>query len=96
MFPDTRRIVESDQYLDALQTGEFVAVNISNYNKFPVIGKVTGVDENEFNLEYWQNSYFKSWKPYLVRINKEKLLWSDTLPKSSVILCNFELVENGC
>lgn len=95
ILPNARGIVESDQYLDALQTGVFVAVNISNYNKFPVIGKVTEVNENDFNLEYWQGSYSKSWRPHLVTVNKEKLPWSDKLPKSSVILCNFDLIENG-
>ena len=86
---------ETDDYLRDLRAGVFVAVNISNYKKFPVIGKVIHVHEKKFEIEYWQGSYNKPWYPHLITRNKKKVAWSDTLPKQSIILCNFLLDDNG-
>ena len=49
-----------NDYLRNLEPGVFVALNISNYNKFPVIAKITHVRENEIEVEYLQGSYNKS------------------------------------
>jgi hypothetical protein len=88
-------VTQSDDYLRNLAPGAFVAVNIANYKKFPVIGKVSEVREDEIELEYWQGSYTKSWQPHLLTRNKEKIPWSDTLPKRSIIVCNFPFDESG-
>ncbi len=94
MPPAAQGVTKTDEYLCNLVPGAFVAVNISNYKTFPVIGKVTDVGENEIKLDYWQESYNKSWHPHLLTRNKKKIAWSDTLPKQSIILCNFLLDDN--
>ena len=41
--PPTERenpVLASDDFLDTIEVGSFVAVNLSNYDKIPVIGKV--------------------------------------------------------
>jgi hypothetical protein len=88
-------VTQSDDYLRNLAPGAFVAVNIANYKKFPVIGKVSEAREDEIELEYCQGSYTKSWQPHLLTRNNEKILWSDTLPKRSIIVCNFLFDESG-
>ncbi|CAB3997346.1 Hypothetical predicted protein [Paramuricea clavata] len=93
--PAARGVTQSDDYLRNLTPGAFVAVNTANYKTFPVIGKVSEVREDETELEYWQGSYTKSWQPHLLTRNKEKIPWSDTLPKRSIIVCNFFFDESG-
>ena len=88
-------MTEIDDYLRDLRAGVFVAAHISNYKKFPVIGKVIHAHEREFVIEYWQGSHNKPWYPHLITRSKKNIAWSDTLPKQSTILCDFLLDENG-
>ena len=70
-----------------------MAVNISNYKKRPVIGKVTEVFEDEFQLNYWKGTYNAPWQPHMVRTTGGEVPWADTIPKKAVILCSFQLDE---
>ncbi|XP_028417447.1 uncharacterized protein LOC114543338 [Dendronephthya gigantea] len=64
--PASRGINMDDNYLAALKPDVFVAVNISNYKKRPVIGKVTEVGNDEFCLQYWKGNYSTAWEPHIV------------------------------
>jgi hypothetical protein len=83
-----------DNYLAALKPGVFVAVYISNFKR-PVIGKVTEVCDDKFNLDYWKGSYNTPWQPHMVRGKDGALPWADTIPKEAVIICAFELDEKN-
>ena len=48
-----------------------VAILIKNFKKVPVIGKVLKVEDELFQLHYWEGSYLKPRKPQLLR-TKEK------------------------
>ena len=81
--------------MQALAPGVFVAVHIINYKKRPVIGWVTEVHENEFEVNYWKGGYNAAWQPHMVRSKEGEIPWSDILPKQSIIICAFELDENN-
>lgn len=84
-----------DNFLAALVPGVLVAVHLINYKKVPVIGKVTEVTGNEFSIHYWKGSYAKSWEPHMVKSERESTPWIDTLPKASIIICDFHLDDEG-
>jgi hypothetical protein len=68
-----------------------VAIAQSN-SKPPVIGKVLEVTEDTFKLCYWKGSWRKEWMPW--KVGNE--LWvSDELPKSSIILVDFQFDSTG-
>ena len=78
-----------------MEPGTFVAVNLINCNKIPVIGKVTEVKEDEFSIHYWKGSYNKAWTPHMVKSGRKSVPWVDHLPKQSVIMCHFQLDEQN-
>ena len=84
-----------NNYLTLLEPGTFVAVNLINCNKIPVIGKVTEVKEDEFSIYYWKGSYNKAWTPHMVKSGRKSVPWVDNLPKQSVIMCRFQLDEQN-
>ena len=47
--------------VDLLKEGDFVAVELENYHRTPVIGKVFEVNEDGFVICYWKGSYNKEW-----------------------------------
>ena len=84
----------SDDFLENLQDGCFVAVFLENYDKMPVIGKVTSVGDTDFQLHYWKGSYGGRWSPqHLPRRKAEP--WLEDLPKSCIVCCGFHLTEDS-
>ena len=69
--------------VDLLKEGDFVAVELENYRRTPVIGKVFEVNEDGFVICYWKRSYNKEWT--LTRFphveERESRLWAQQLPK---------------
>ena len=91
--PHTRsgRVTEVNGHLELLKEGIMVAIAQVN-SKPPVIGKVIEVGEETFELCYWKGSWRKAWEPWKI----ESCEWvSDYLPKSSIILIDFKLDDNG-
>ena len=43
-----------DDFLATLHVSCFVAMYFANYNKFPCIGKVLAVEEDNFKVHYWK------------------------------------------
>jgi mannosyltransferase OCH1-like enzyme len=64
-------------------------INLENYNKVPVIGKVLEKRDNEFTIHYWKGSWKKNWEPWL----HSKGPWTDVLSKEYVYLADFTLNE---
>ena len=74
--------------VNLLKERDFVAVELVNYRRTPVIGKVFEVNEDAFVICYWKGSYNKEWKPYMLparRGDKESRLWTEQLPKSCIL-----------
>lgn len=57
------RVNKVSHHSEALKRNMFVAVNIEDYNKIPVLGKVRSVEDVTFVLEYWKGTWKKEWKP---------------------------------
>ena len=55
-----------NDFQETLTADSMVAVWLSNYDKFPVIGKILETKELEINLHYWKGSYCKEWTPHMV------------------------------
>ena len=82
----------TDDFLDNLQAGCFVAMFFENYHKTPVIGKVKAVGETTFQVHYWTGTYGGKWSPqHLPRRTTEP--WLEDLPKTCIVCCGFELTE---
>lgn len=79
-------------HLAALKEDVFVAVNIEGYSKVPVLGKVRSLDASTFKLEYWRGTWRTEWKPWKLSNGD---IWTDTLPKSCILLVDFVLDGNN-
>ncbi|XP_028393249.1 uncharacterized protein LOC114532975 [Dendronephthya gigantea] len=85
-----KTVSEVDNLWQFVTVGVFVAVNLENYEKVPVIGKVVEKDEDNVKVHYWKGSWNKKWTPWLYN----NLPWIDELPKDCIYLASFELDEN--
>ena len=84
--------------VDLLKEGDFVAVELENYRKRPVIGKVLEVNDDGFTICYWKGSYNKEWIPHTLparRGSDGNQLWTQRLPKSCIKCFGFSLDENS-
>ena len=43
-----------DDHTADLVAGSSVAVNLANWNKTPVIGKITAIGDETFTIHYWK------------------------------------------
>ena len=57
------RVNKVSDHLEALKGNVFVAANIKDYNKIPVVEKVRSVEDFIFVLEYWKGTWRKECKP---------------------------------
>ena len=58
--PPTERenpVLATDDFLDTIEVRSFVAVNLSNYDKIPVIGKVLQINNDTVKIHYWKGSF---------------------------------------
>ena len=84
--------------VNLLKEGDFVAVELENYRRTPVIGKVFEVNEDGFVICYWKGSYNKEWTPHTLptrRGDKESRLWTQQLPKSGILCFEFTLDDSS-
>ena len=83
----TISVQEVDDPFVAIKEGVLVAVHIKDATKLPVIGKVTAVGES-VAIHYMKGSWRTAWQPWKLRGGQ---IWSDKLPKASIILVDFSL-----
>ena len=50
-------MLASDDFLDTIEVRSFVVVNLSNYDKIPVIGKVLQINNDTVKIHYWKGSF---------------------------------------
>lgn len=84
--------VDNDNLKESLQKDVFVAVNIENCSKVPVVGKVLEIHGDKFKIQYWKGSWRTRWQPWLLQNGST---WEDELPVACVLLVNFKLDNNG-
>ena len=90
------RVEQVDDHTADLVAGSFVAVNLANWSKTPVIGKITAIGDETFTIHYWKGSYNSEWQPDLYRARgNQPVPWLQELPKTAIILANFELSDKS-
>ena len=90
--------VQENADVNLLKEGDFVAVELENYHRTPVIGKVFELNEDGFVICYWKGSYNKEWTPHTLpahRGDKESRLWTQQLPKSCILCFGFTLDDSS-
>ena len=91
-YRNPQRLREAVQEVDdpfvAIKEGVLVAVHIKDATKLPVIGKVTAVEGESVAIHYMKGSWRTAWRPWKLRGGQ---IWSDKLPKASIILVDFSL-----
>ena len=81
-----------------VEIGHLVAVDCENCDKEPLLGKVLKVLNEEVEIVWLEGEYSKSWRVAKQRDprNKRKMVdWTDTIPKASIILFDFELTTTN-
>ena len=82
-----------EDHLQNIQVGKFVAVNLSNCDKVPIIGKVLEVHDEEVKVHYRKGSFKGKWSPQ--NAPRSQTLWVDELPKTCIILSSFSFTEDN-
>lgn len=93
-YRSKKRRVEIECDLSTLSTGQLVAVHCENCDKEPLLGKVRDISGDDIHIVWLDGEYSKQWKISKQRdpTNRKKLIdWTDTIPRSSIILFDFEL-----
>ena len=81
--------------MDAINKGQLVALNVENCHLRPLIAKVLEVNMETIDIVWLEGSYNKSWKVAKKRERRTLVDWVDTVPKSSVILFDFQLTKTN-
>ena len=59
----------------------------------PAIARLTAVNEDTVDVVWFKGGYSTAWTPFILYEGKRKVEWKDKLPKSSIILYDFELTK---
>ena len=81
--------------LEGLRVGHLVALNVENCNLRPLIAKVLNSSDNELEIVWLEGSYTGPWKISKKKDGRTIVDWTDTVPKQSVILFDFELTKSN-
>ncbi len=86
------------QDTSALEIGNLVAIYSEDPESEPWIGRLEGITNTMVDVVWLEGSYTKKWKEAKVQdpiTRRKKIDWKDTVPKSSIILFDFELTSAG-
>jgi len=75
--------------MDAIEKGQFVALDVENYHLQPLNAEVLEVHVETIDVVWLEGSYSKSWKVAKKKEGCTLVDWLDSVPKSSVILFDF-------
>ena len=70
-----------------------MAVNLSNCDKVPVLGKVLEASADRVKVHYWKGSFKGKRSPH--NVTRTRTAWVDDLPKECIILCSVSLTEGN-
>ena len=79
--------------LSSIEVGHLVAVYCENYTCEPVIGQCIQISGSNVQIARMKGSYTTPWKLWLIRNGRKSVRWCDWIPKSSIILYDFELTS---
>ena len=78
---------------DTIEKGQLVALNVENSHLRPLIAKVLEAKAETIDVVWLEGSYSKSWKVAKKKEGRTLVDWIDSVPKSSVILFDFQLTK---
>ena len=89
----TSRHVLDVENLNSLEVGQLVALNVINCNLRPLLAKIMKVHSCDLDIVWLEGSYTRP-------VSKKKegrtmVDWIDTVPKSAVILFDFQLTATN-
>ena len=90
----TRNVINVED-LNMIEKGQLVALNVENCDLRPLIARVTDVDDDTMDVLWLDGGYNKAWKIAKKREGRAMVDWVDSVPKSSVILFDFQLTSKN-
>ena len=72
-----------------------MAVRCEGCSTEPAIGRCISIQNSSIKVHWLQGSYSTSWKPWRLRQGRTSVDWEDEIPKSSILLYDFELTQSG-
>ena len=91
----TVRSVLNVDNMDTIDKGQLVALNVENCNLRPMITHLLEVSTDTVDIVWLEGSYTKSWKVAKKKEGCTFVDWADTVPKSSIILFDFQLTKTN-
>ena len=76
--------------LDSLKEGHLVTVYCEETTS---IGEVRSLAEDKIEIAWLKGSYTTAWTTWVLYEGRTKVEWRDSIPKTSVILYDFELTK---
>jgi len=89
----TTRQILNVETLEGLSIGQLLGLNVENCDLRPLIARITNVTNNELEIIWLEGSYSRAWKVAKRKEGRTLVEWTDTVPKTSVILYDFELTN---
>ena len=80
--------------MESIKVGQMMAVNCSNYKDGPSIGTCMAIADTNVNIQWMKGTYNSSWSIWMIpdpKNKRKKVPWTDWVPRSSIILFDFEL-----
>ena len=87
-----------DSDISNIAVGHLVALTVENCDQEPLLGKVIKIMDEEIQIVWLEGDYSSSWRvaKYSDPQNRRKKIeWTDTVPKASVLLFDFELTATN-
>ena len=81
--------------MNSLEKGQLVALNVINCNLRPLLGKITEIRSCDLDIIGLEGSYTRPWKAAKKKEGRTIVDWTDTVPKSAVILFDFKLTTTN-
>lgn len=89
------RDVLNVESMEGLQVGQLVALNVENCALRPLLARVLSTSDSHLEITWLEGSYTGIWKVAKRKAGRTLVDWTDTVPKESVILFDFELTKTN-
>ena len=90
----TVRSILDVESTDSIEKGQLFALNVENCHFWPVIAKVLEIKAETIDIVWLEGSYCKPWKVAKKKQGHVLVEWIDSVPKSSVLLFDFQFTKN--
>ena len=80
--------------VESAKVGQTLAIHCMDCYDGPSIGKCIEIVDTDIRIEWMKGTYTSKWETWMVadlRNKRRKVPWTDWVPKSSIILFDFEL-----